>query len=94
MKGFIFGLLVGAAGAIAGLHYTDQAHIDKVHELAGIEEAAPAVEEAAPAMEEAAPAMEEAADMADDAMADDAAADDAMADDAMADDAAAEGETP
>ncbi len=92
MKGFIFGLLVGAAGAIACLHYSDQAHIDKIHELAGIEtaapaaeEAAPAVEEAAPAAEEAAPAMEEAADMADDAMADEAA---------PAEEAAAEGETP
>lgn len=93
MKGFIFGLLVGAVGAIACLHYTDQAHIDKVHDLAGIEAEAPAVEEAAPAVEEAAPAAEEAAPAMEEEAAD--VADDAMADEAApAEEAAAEGETP
>lgn len=81
MKGFIFGLIVGAVGAVAGLHYTDQAHIDKIHDLAGIESEA---EEAAPA---------EDADMGADEAAEEATDDAAMdADDGadMADDGAEE----
>lgn len=81
MKGFIFGLILGAAGAVVGLHYCGEIHVellaDYVPTMDRAEEAAPAEEAAAPAeeameeaVEEAADAMEDGAEEAADAMED------------------------
>lgn len=77
MKGFIFGLILGAAGTIVGMHYCGQIHVeflaDYIPTIEKAEEAAPAEEAAAPAeevMEEAAEeAMEEASDTMEEAAA-------------------------
>lgn len=37
MKSFLFGLILGAAGAVAGLHYCDLAHVDMIHGLLGLD---------------------------------------------------------
>lgn len=99
MRGFLFGLVLGAVGAVAGLHYLDLAHINQIHDMLGLDPVA--VEEEVEviiedASDEDAGMVEEDA-MDEDAMDDEAMDEDAMDEDAMDDDTmedAEEGETP